>query len=286
MMARGGVLAISAIFLLGAAALVSARMPEAGAPRMSLPAALGDEAVPLLPRAARRLLADVSWLLAVQHYGKRRLADSPGFRRLRALVELSLRFDPELRPAAVGGSLLLAEPPPLGAGQARAADVLLSEWTARHPRDFEAILVRGLLRHWHLRDPAGAAAVLAAGVGGDAPAWFAALAARAWTEAGSRTEARALWQALLTRSSDPRVRANAATHLLQLDALDELDHLALLTKEFERRSGRAPAAWAELAAAGLLDRAPLDPTGTPFRLDAEGVPRIARDSPLAGHPGR
>lgn len=274
-------------FCLGAAALVPARVPGAG-PRNRPPlgVALGDEAISSLPAGARRLFADAAWRAAVQHYGSRRLEDAVKFPRLRSLIGLSLRFDPDLRPAALEGALLLAEPPPLGAGQPLAADRLLSGWATRHPTDWEALLLRGLVRHWHLHDPAGAAEVFsAAGRVQGAPAWFAALAARSWAEAGNRAASRSLWRALLARAGNERAKANAATHLLQLDALERLDELALLIQEFERENGRRPEVWVDLVAAGLLGNVPLDPAGMPFRLE-EGVPRIARESPLAGAPGR
>ena len=276
-----------ALACLAGASLAASRRPAAGAERPPPGAALGDDAIRALPPGVRRLLADAAWLAAVQHYGRRRLAAAPGFPRLRPLVLLALRFDPELRPAAVDGALLLAEPPPLGAGRPETAAGLLAAWTARRPRDWEALLVRGLVRHWHLRDPAGAARVFeAAGARPGAPDWFTALAARSWTEAGERETARSLWRALRSRAGNARARANAATHLLQIEALDRLDELALLVGEFGRDRGRLPRDWAELVGAGLLEGPPLDPAGTPFALDEAGAPRIARDSPLAGIPGR
>lgn len=277
-----------ALLCLGASALVSPVPPARSGAGGPAPAArLSEAAVAALPAAARRLLADASWMLAVQHYGTRRLAGLRDFPDLPALVENALRLDPGFRPAAVVGALLVAEPRPLGAGRPRRAERLLRDWTDRHPDDFEALLLRALLHHWHLDDPGQGARVLEAAVArGDAPFWFAALTARSLAEGGSREAARDLWLALHARASDARMRANASTHLLQLEALDTRERLVGVVEEFERVRGRRPRGWEELVAAGLLPEAPLDPTGVPFDLGGDGVPRIARRSPLAGYPGR
>ena len=248
---------------------------------------LSDGEIAALPSAVRRLLADTSWFLAVQYYGSRRLEASPGFPDLGALVEQALRFDPGFRPPALLGTLLLAEPPPLGAGEPARADAILAGWVRRHPGDFDAVLVRSLLNTWHLQDPeTGATMLEAASVRDDAPAWFVAVAARSLAGVGARAAARNLWRALLERADDGRTRSNARTHLLQLDALDRLDELSSLVRVHERRSGHPPRGWEDLVAAGLLPDLPVDPAGVPFVLDRDGVPGIAPESPLAGIPRR
>ena len=233
------------------------------------------------------MLADASWLLAVQHYGNRRLAGSPEFPDLGALIEQALRFDPGLRPAALVGPLLLAELPPLGAGEPERAEAILAGWVRRHPGDFEARLVRSLLHTWHLQDPESGAILLeAASAREDAPPWLLAVAARSLTGVGARAAARNLWRVLLERADDGRMRSNARTHLLQLDALDRLDELGSTVRAYERRSGHPPRDWEDLVAAGLLPGRPVDPAGVPYLLDPAGVPGIAPESPLAGYPGR
>ena len=248
---------------------------------------LGDGEIAALPSAVRRVLADTSWLLAVQYYGNRRLEGSPGFPDLGGLVEQALRLDPGLRPAALLGSLLLAESPPLGAGEPERADAILGDWMGRYPGDFDAVLVRSLLHTWHLQDPeAGATMLAAASARDDAPPWLVAVAARSLTGVGARAAARNLWRALLGRADDPRTRSNARTHLLQLDALDRLEELGSLVRAYERRSGHPPRGWGDLVAAGLLADRPVDPAGVPFALGRGGVPGIAPESPLAGIPRR
>ena len=262
---------------LGASGLISPAVRPAPGSDIPVPGArLGDDGVAALPVGIRRVLADASWLLAIQHYGNRRLEGSSEFPALGALTEGALRLDPELRPAALVGALLLAEAPPLGAGEPRRAEGVLADWLRTHPGDFDAVLIRGLLRYWHLEDPEGAARLLeAASAQKDAPGWLKALAARSLTEVGARDAARTLWRGLLERADDDRARSNARTHLQQLDALDQRDQLTVAVREYERRSGRSPGGWDELVAAGLLPGQPLDPAGVPFVLDRNGVPGIA-----------
>ena len=270
-----------------AAGLTPAARTETGFAPSPPSAGLGDAAVAALPSGWRRVLGDASWFLAVQYYGNRRLEGRSGFPDLGDLIEEALRLDPELRAAAVVGPLLLAEPRPLGAGEPERADRILNDWVRRHPGDFDAALVHGLLHIWHLGDPeAGARVLEAASAREGAPPWLRALAARSLAEVGARAAARDLWRLLLERAEDGRTRSNARTHLLQLDALDRLDELAAAVREYERRSGRPPGRWEDLVAAGLLPERPFDPAGVPFVLDESGLPGIAPRSPLAGAPGR
>lgn len=273
---------------LGAAALIApAARPSPEYVAWPPGARLSDDGVAALPSGVRRLLADISWLLAIQHYGNRRLEDSSGFPNLGPLIEGALRLDPELRPAGLVGPLLLAESPPLGAGEPERADGILADWVKRHPDDFDAVLLRGLLHTWHLDNPEKGARILeAASAREDSPPWLTAVAARSLTGIGARETARGLWRTLLERADDGRTVANARTHLLQLDALDQLDELSAAAREYEERSGHRPGGWEELVTAGLLPEEPVDPTGVPFVLDHDGVPGIARTSPLAGYPGR
>ena len=276
------------VLCLGVAARIApAARPEPGLAARAPGAHLSGAGISALPTAVRRVLADSSWLLAVQYYGNRRLAGSPGFPDLGALIEQALRFDPGLRPAALVGALLLAEPSPLGAGEPERADAILAAWVRRRPGDFDAALVRSLLHTWHLQDPeTGAALLEAATAREDAPPWLLAVTARSLTGVGARAVARNLWRTLLERAPDGRTRANARTHLLQLDALDRLDELGSAVRAYERRSGHPPRDWEDLVDAGLLAGRPVDPAGVPFVLDGAGVPGIAPESPLAGYPRR
>ena len=249
---------------------------------------LEPETAARLPPGLRRLGADFVWLGAVQGYGRRRRSGEAGFPELPARIELALRLDPDFRSAALEGALLLAEPPPFGAGKPAFAERLLEHRVARHPDDWGAALRLGFVRQWHRGDPGAAAETFRAAAGRPgAPQWLAALAARSRAAGGERDRARLLWQAIAAAAETDRERANAETHLRQLDALDRRDALAAAAARFRDRAGRFPAAWEDLfpeIANGALP--PLDPSGTPYELLSGGEVRIAAESPLAGHPER
>lgn len=279
--------------LLSAAVLTGEGRRDAGgaAPRrpgwIAAAEDLEPETIRALPSGLRRLAADAVWLRAVQHYGTRRRADASDYPLLAPLTTLALRFDPELRAAAVDGALLLAEPPPLGAAEPERAEALLEAWTRRRQSDWRAVLLLGLIREWHRGDPAAAAATFRAAAGRPgAPDYLLALAARSGVAAGDRAGARALWSVLAREAETPRERANAETHLLQIAALDRRDELSAAAAEFRRRTGVFPETWADLGEAAGGAGIPLDPAGTPFQLLPGGVVRISPASPLAGHPER
>ena len=64
------------------------------------------------------------------------------------------------------------------------------------------------------------------------------------------------------------IRTSADRRLQQLDAMDAIDELNRSTQQFIARRGRPPAHWQELAVEMRWRRLPLDPTGTPYELDA------------------
>lgn len=251
-------------------------------------AALHPEIAARWPPGLRRLAADFVWLDAVQRYGRARRAGDSAFPRLPARIELALRLDPDFRSAALEGALLVAEPPPLGAGKPAFAERLLERRVARHPADWGAALRLGLVQQWQQEDPEAAAETFRAAAGRPgAPKWMAALAARSRTAGGERDRARLLWRAIAAAAETDRERANAETHLRQLDALERRDALAAAAARFRDRTGRFPACWRDLFP-NLANGAPppLDPSGTPYELLPGGEVRIAPESPLAGHPER
>ena len=74
-------------------------------------------------------------------------------------------------------------------------------------------------------------------------------------------------------------------HLLQLDALDQIDVLQSIVETYRERTGSFPKSWDALIEAGLLNKAPVNPSGSPYILNimTEKVELFAQ-SRLSGLP--
>jgi hypothetical protein len=108
---------------------------------------------------------------------------------------------------------------------------------------------------------------------------MAPLAASTLAQGGSRESSRLLWGEIARTAEDEWFRNDARRQLEKLDALDQIDQLRSMVDRFRQRQGAMPADWADLRAAGYLSGVPVDPAGTPYRLDA-GVVTLDRSSPL------
>ena len=195
------------------------------------------------------LLADVFWIRAVQHFGRARLA---------------------------GG----------GEGRYGQLQPLLDAATTLDPR-FNIAYRFGAIHYWWLREYGTAASWFqrAAETPGS-PWWLSPLAANTFAIGGSRGSSRALWRQLHATSGDAWVRAEARRRLLQLEALDQIGHIAHEVEQFSRRAGRPPSAWRDLSVSGPDGVAPLDPAGHPYLLDAlSGTVSVSPRSPLFPLPG-
>ncbi|MGH9321157.1 MAG: tetratricopeptide repeat protein [Vicinamibacteria bacterium] len=221
-------------------------------------------------RGFENLAADVYWLRVVQYFGgKRREVTNKNYDLLEPLLEITVTLDPRFRVAYTYGSTFLSEPFPLGAGQPLKAIELVDRGIQNHPEYWRFYLDKGFIYFWYLEDYEKAAEVFLEGskIEG-APFWMATTAGRTLTQSGQRDTARGLWRIIHDSAETEQQRENAALHLTQLDALDQMDALRRLVRVFEERVGRYPESWEELVAMGLLERPPYDPTGAPYVLDS------------------
>ena len=235
------------------------------------------------------LLADAFWIRAVQHYGRARLAGGGEglYGNLQPLLDAATTLDPRFDAAYRTGAIFLAEPPPNGPGRPDQALALLEKGARAMPERWEYPYDMGLIHYWWLRDYRAAANWFqrAAEVPGS-PWWLPPLAANTFAIGGSRDSSRTLWRQLHETSGNPWVRTEARRRLLQLEALDQIEHLAREVDRFSRREGRPPSAWRDLPASGLDQVAPRDPAGYPYLLDADsGTVAISPRSPLFPLPG-
>lgn len=228
------------------------------------------------PRVLKKVLvgfenvaADLYWLRTVQYFGgKRRDATNKNFDLLEPLLRITVTLDPKFKIAYTYGATFLSEPFPQGAGMPSKGIALIDDGIRQHPGHWRFYLDKGFIYYWYLRDFEKAAEIFLEGANLEgAPFWMKTTAGRTLLEGGNRQTARGLWQILHDSAETPQQRDNALIHLMQLDALDQLDALRQIVAVFEERVGRHPQRWEELVASGLLKGIPLDPTGAPYVLD-------------------
>jgi len=129
----------------------------------------------------------------------------------------------------------------------------------------------GFIRYMELKDYAGAAEVFSRGSRvPNAHPFLALLAARMAEHAGDQQMARMMWSTTYQTSKDKNVRANAAAHLRALQVDEDVTTLETLAGRYQQQTGRFPAGFGELEAAGLLRGTPRDPLGHPYRLTPDG----------------
>jgi hypothetical protein len=234
------------------------------------------------------LVADLYWMRAVVYFGRQSLSTDPqkNYDLLYPLLDLVTSLDPRFNVAYRFGAIFLSEPPPGGPGRPDLAVALLEKGFALQPHRWEYLHDIGFIYYWHVRNFERGATYLerAAAVPG-APIWLRSTAATMHADQGNRDSARLLWREIHDAAENETLASIAELRLRQLDAMDGLDQLNALLRQFEQRAGRPAASWTDLVDARLLRRIPLDPAGTPFALDpATAQARVAAASPLSPMP--
>ena len=232
------------------------------------------EAMKRLALSYDSLLADLYWIRTVQHYGSTRLSTDPNkrYELLYPLLDLTTSLDPRFNIAYYYGSTFLAETPPGGPGRPDLAIALLERGLQVQPDKWEFAQWIGFVHYWWRQDYGEAAAWFArAAKFPNAPIWMPSLAASTLAEGGSRQASRLLWAEIARAAEDEWFRNDARRQLQRLDAMDQLDQLNAVVKLFQERHGSTPADWSALRAAGYLKGTPVDPVGTPYRLQGGSV---------------
>lgn len=239
------------------------------------------------PETARRmslafngLAADWYWLRSLQYVGRKvdayhgtfTLDDMRplGIHNLGTLLEQSTALDPQFMAAYEFGAVVL---PSIDRD---AAVHLIERGLKENPREWRLYHHLGYIQ-WQAGRFREASEAYAAGSRlPDAPAWMNVMAAQMNVQGGSRALAREMYLRIYEGSTDEQVRALARLRLAQIDSLEERERIRNLLSDFRGHASRCPANWREVApqlrAARLrLDAAgaPLDPSDTPYVLDAE-----------------
>jgi len=213
------------------------------------------------------LLADIYWMRAIQYYGRRDEADRRPvrYKNLAALLDVTTTLDPDLIDAFRAGSIFLAEPEPIGAGQTAAALTLLDKGIGLHPQEWRLRFDKGMVYYWYLSDFKAAGDVWAeAGRIAGAPYWMEPLAAMSLSKGGHVDTAIALWQRQYHESDRADVRTNAKNHLVSFAISEQLWTLEFLAEKFRETKGTFPARLEDLIAIRWVRKVPVDPTGTPY----------------------
>jgi tetratricopeptide (TPR) repeat protein len=229
------------------------------------------------------LVADVYWIRAVVYFGGQRQDQrQPNFDQLYPLLDLVTSLDPYFRIAYRFGSIFLAEKFPGGAGRPDLSIELLRKGLESDPGRWEYAQDIGFVYYWWLSDYAKAAEWFKrAGELPNAPNWLPPLAAVTLAEGGNRDSSRKLWTELRDNADVDWIRTNAGHRLKQLDAMDAIDELNIVTQRFTERTGRPPANWVEVARMAGWRGTPVDPGGTSFALDpVTGRVSLAENSTL------
>ena len=217
------------------------------------------------------LAADVYWLRTVQYFGGKRLQlTNKNFDLLEPLLYITTTLDPNFKIAYTYGSTFLSEPFPFGADAPLKGIALVEEGMRSHPNYWRFYLDKGFIYYWYLEDYQNAAETFLEGskVPG-APYWMVGTAGRTLAQGGDRETARSLWRILYETSETDQQRENAAIHLMQLDALDQIEVLETVLDKYSEATGNNAMSFNELVEAGYLKRIPTDPTGVPYQLEGE-----------------
>jgi len=217
------------------------------------------------------LIADVYWMRAIQYYGRRDEAArrQVRYKNLPALLDIVTTLDPRMLDVYRAGSIFLAEPEPLGAGEPLEALRLLYKGVSLRPLEWPLRFDQGFVYYLYLKDyrRAGQAWLEASRVEG-APPWMEGLAAHGLSQGGDVETARYLWRRQLEGSARADVRDNARNHLASIQVDEDISTLEFFLDKYAATHGAAPARLEDLVRAGFLDHVPLDPSGVPYQYNS------------------
>jgi len=215
-----------------------------------------------------RILADFYWMRVIQYYGRRDEADKRPIRykNLSTLLEITTTLDPDLLDAYRAGSLFLAEPDPVGAGQPQEALRILDKGIRAHPQEWRLFYDKGFICYWHMRDYKAAGEVWksASRIPG-APHWMEPLAALSLSKGGALEVAIALWERQYRDSTRADVRENARNHLISIAVARDIWGLESLLEKYRAKTGSFPQTLEELVRDKEGRYRTADPLGAPYR---------------------
>jgi tetratricopeptide (TPR) repeat protein len=217
------------------------------------------------------LLADIYWTRAIQYYGSQFETGDSKFTELYPLMSIALTLDPRLTVVPRGGSILLSEPNPVGAGRPDQAVELLQQAIAAKRDDWQLYASLGFVYYWYMKDYGHASQVyLQGGQYSGAPIWMKGMAARIAELGGSRETSVMVWSEIYQTSSEPRARENARQHLEALHAQADIEELQKIVDNYRGHILRLTSL-RDLVEDRVLPDVPVDPAGFAYVLDSSRV---------------
>ncbi len=217
------------------------------------------------------LLADIYWTRAVQYFGNKHHVNARHYKLLAPLLEITTYLDPHLVVAYEFGANFLSPKPPDGAGEPQRAVQLVENGIRSNPNEWRLYYNLGFIYYFELQDYVHAAEAFERG--SERPGahpFLKIMAARMAQNAGDIETSRMLWITTFESTSDEQIKLNAAAHLKALQSDENVIILEKLIQMYREKTGRGPASLVDLVTANMLREIPLDPTGKPYKLTAEG----------------
>ena len=224
------------------------------------------------------LLANIYWTRAVQYFGGR-VQRSTHFELLDPLLQITTDLDPHLIVAYLDGSIFLSQKPTWGAGQPDKAVALLEKGIRNNPDTWRLYFNLGFVHYMERHDYKAAEQAFRQGseVPGAHP-WMKVMAARMAEKGADLATAFTLWQAVYDNTKDKQLKETATLHLDSLLADAAINELKRRIEVYRDKTGSLPAHWSDLIRAGLLPGIPMDPTGAPYKLEADGKINVQNPS--------
>jgi hypothetical protein len=245
----------------------------------------GEETARRASLAFNGLASDWYWMRSLQYVGRKIISygeTHPSFqltdgnqldlRLLPSLLRMSTTLDPQFMAPYEYGAVIL---PTFNDKEAVA---LLNSGIAANPNAWRLYQHLGYI-YWQRHDYETASKVYSDGARlPGAPPWMAALSARMKAEGGSRRAAREMYLRIYEASEDEMVKRMVEKQVMRLDSLDERDFIRRILSDYAARAGHCASSWKEVTPVLRAARfginvetgAPLDPSGSPYRLTTEG----------------
>jgi hypothetical protein len=213
------------------------------------------------------LLADLYWTRVVQYFGGKHHLKAKQYELLKPLLQITTTLDPHLIVAYEFGSVFLAQQPPEGAGDPRAAAELVQRGIDQNPSQWRLYYSLGFIYWQELHDAKSASEAFLKGsqVPG-AQVWMKVMAAALAQHADDHQTARFLWTNIYENSNDSLIKQNAVKRLAALRVDEDVTFLQAYIERYQQQFGHFPANLQELQVAGWVRRLPMDPLGYPYHI--------------------